>query len=927
MAAPEPIYMTDAELFRVKPRFRAIMRNFDPIEQLCTLLDSTRRITDAVAILNQSSRYSSMTFDAYVTLDDCTGGDMDIFFLFVDNVSINSTRDIWSNYSLTFDKDFRNMTYFQTKLWQAEPSAVYLSLFSNSKISTSSAAINNASVSACQSGYDRGFRIGDCNIDDVFTISIYFQEARNLGGEGWKELFRRLWRFHVLAKHPMDVAYLLNSGYSSASQMATAQRDTFVSTMTQLGMPAETAVGIHEYALTIELRNEHAWSAMLTSKSNWAPATIASSTPTADYGATPVVDAAPKQVINYSNLFGNVSINVCEDCSSVTGPIAYFVELLRMLKTTPSQPTVPTSDTLLDKLLSRRPDLPTLQLSCANVNTMLPHIDIANEVMESFISNLSSASSADVVSIQASNTTGKTSSQGLTERPQSTNFNVYKTIIASQVFPQSIFPYDQAIDTMRAYMQAFGSSRGEVMSIFGSRYRLNPDSGSTGPTAYKQAASVIKNAQAAESLGLYPGDVIGISGSSIFPLTYYTQTGEISLTVDDYNRRIGLLKAAQYWGFIGGDDLTDEYSMTGETSGVGLVTQVLLPRASITLQDLLDVLRTRYLGGRLALENNGNTPLFNGDLSDLRLRHPLEGGGTASMAMLTIEDCMALQVFLRIWRKSPFSLQDTDLALSYFWDRTTTYPRISSDAIAALAGLRQLINMTGLTIETLGPFYGVMDTYGSNSIYVKLFLQGDADKADAVFGKGTDGRYLSDSSRKLSDNQFSVAAALGIQTPDWNLILKAGNITKDVLDLDSVTKIYRVFQFCKLVDIPVSMYSAFISFLGKGETPFRSPQATVDIIRRWRRCLELGLSMRQLLHMTGRDLFYAIPNPDYEVSRKKSLSFLTSLVSALISLEKNVPAAEAINVGNSTASDVTRISSLCFDPETAPQVKDFIEGS
>ena len=40
-------------------------------------------------------------------------------------------------------------------------------------------------------------------------------------------------------------------------------------------------------------------------------------------------------------------------------------------------------------LLHRRPDLANLELTCANTNTVLPYIDLSNEVMESFVVHLS----------------------------------------------------------------------------------------------------------------------------------------------------------------------------------------------------------------------------------------------------------------------------------------------------------------------------------------------------------------------------------------------------------------------------------------------------------------------------------------------------------------------------------------------------------
>src|SRR5207249_1067383 len=58
-------------------------------------------------------------------------------------------------------------------------------------------------------------------------------------------------------------------------------------------------------------------------------------------------------------------------------PSAYFVDLLQFLK---SQPVG--TGTVRDKLIARRPDLPVIELSCANATKRLPFIDLVNEILE-----------------------------------------------------------------------------------------------------------------------------------------------------------------------------------------------------------------------------------------------------------------------------------------------------------------------------------------------------------------------------------------------------------------------------------------------------------------------------------------------------------------------------------------------------------------
>lgn len=938
MTSPGTKLLNDAELAAAKILVLPLLPDYQkPL--FSTALDRKRRIYDAYMTLSSGDRgavssfQNSQRLDLITNLDNLADGDFDLGAFYWNVPTYVTITDVAKSYTLSMDKIFKNLPNFQLKIWENQASAVFYGLFNNDTVLFSDSNVKGGCLQACNTSISRNHRIGKDSIDAILSGGEY-QNARFTGGEPMKEIFRKLWRFCLLVKFPHDVAYLLNSSFASASQIANTPRNTFVATMAQLGMQDENAVAIHDHSLTVELRNEQIWTALLASKSNWTPASIASSTQTANPRANPSIDSGPKQLIRYTNMFGDINVNACDDCSSVTGPAAYFVDLLRMLKNALSNPQSTGSPTLLDKLFARRPDLRNLQLSCANVNTLLPYIDLVNEIMESFIQNLASAGSSGAVAIQTYNVDDQEESKNLIVQPQEINYNVYRQQIASQVFPPNVFPYSQAIDTMRSYLNAFGSSRYEFLSIFASKYRLNADGGSTGRSAYKQAEKVLDYALASELLDLQPDDFVAITSNSIFSFEYYRSTGETSLAIAAYNQRVGLLSAAQYWGYSSIPSQTSQAAtdlMISENEGIPLVASQLLPRAAISVQDLLDVLKTRFLGGKLALENIGNTPIFSGDVSDLRLRHPLADGWSGRMDYLTEEDCFVLQAFLRLWRKCPLSMKDLDLVLSYFSDRggspTTTYPRITSDAITALAALQQVIKTTGHTVETVMPFYGLMDTYGDNSLYAKLFLQGKSNKTDSVFGKSANGRYLDNDSQKVSDNRIRLLAALGILDEHWNALILAANISNDILNLSNLSAIYRIALFCKIMDISPLQYSAFISFFGKGFSPFKSPQATLDTIKSWQTCIDAGFDIEQVLHVTGKDLAFGVKNSGHGISIDQLVAFVSNILAGSITTDQSIPPAEEITAAVATASEITRISTLMFDPVTAAKVKDFIEGT
>ncbi|KAL8724341.1 MAG: hypothetical protein Q9166_008006 [cf. Caloplaca sp. 2 TL-2023] len=152
-------------------------------------------------------------------------------------------------------KIFRNLAYFQAKIWDNQLSAVFYDLFNSGLMSISSSAVKDACLQVCTVSITRNHKIGQESLDDVLTNAAY-QNARTPGGEAMKEVFRKLWRLCLLVRVLHDVAYLLNSSFASTSQIADTARTAFVSAMNQYSMQEENAIAIHNHSMTIELRNE-----------------------------------------------------------------------------------------------------------------------------------------------------------------------------------------------------------------------------------------------------------------------------------------------------------------------------------------------------------------------------------------------------------------------------------------------------------------------------------------------------------------------------------------------------------------------------------------------------------------------------------------------------------------------------------------------
>ena len=86
---------------------------------------------------------------------------------------------------------------------------------------------------------------------------------------------------------------------------------------------------------------------------------------------------------NYADLFGNIDFKEGDDARSVYSPAAYLTDLLQML-----DDEFVTSEDNFD-LDDRRSDIKDIDLDAENTNTLIPYLDIVNEVLEGRVSDTS----------------------------------------------------------------------------------------------------------------------------------------------------------------------------------------------------------------------------------------------------------------------------------------------------------------------------------------------------------------------------------------------------------------------------------------------------------------------------------------------------------------------------------------------------------
>jgi Tc toxin complex TcA C-terminal TcB-binding domain/Neuraminidase-like domain/Salmonella virulence plasmid 28.1kDa A protein len=430
---------------------------------------------------------------------------------------------------------------------------------------------------------------------------------------GVTSALKTIHRVHALAPDPDTLPVLLNSGVTSAHAVARSSETSFVNTFKH-ALGESKATQIHSHAVATTFRNDQA---LLHLYQTIRGAGLAAIDGDETVESRMQVFSAAAQNANVTldleDLFGGMDYCECDACTDVTSPANYFVELMQYLRNNTLDPELDpngnplfpnTSDasynkTALNVLLKRRPDLQHLQLTCENANTLIPYLDLANEVMESFVVHLDKYPkqwSADAQSaIDVHNVTTETSNELLAE-PQHTNYRAY-CILREAVYPPGPLPFHQPIAAERIYLNFLKTSRYEVMDTFQSPY-VSPSTGSSTSSSTNDELSklhdeIICRAVGAEYLQIIQEEYIILTKQAFWPKRYFEVTGGAQLTDQDYQNHIGVKQPRDYWGYGTDTELLDNDSST--QLGLQFAKAQFLKRAQMQYTDLVELVKTKYV--------------------------------------------------------------------------------------------------------------------------------------------------------------------------------------------------------------------------------------------------------------------------------------------------------------------------------------------
>jgi hypothetical protein len=490
-------------------------------------------------------------------------------------------------------------TSLQRKLFAAQPSAVLQRMVQNAEIPIADSNVRAGVATFLSSHPD--FQIGTTSVYTALKSPDALKDVPEQHRTGVVDQLKTLQRVQALSPAPEAIPLLLKANLTSAFQVGEMPESTFLTAHGKT-LGEDTARQVYTHAINTRIRNENALMTMRESIKGTGLAIIDGETSLAARLTSMQAVADQYTPLNLQTLFGSLDSCECDDCLSVYSPASYFVELLQFLRNNNLDPNNANTgqegiaNTPLEKLFRRRPDLGCLELTCENTFTVLPYVDLVNEVMESFIVHLGlyqgDTHTPKQATLDVFNVADETTSE-LLAQPQHINYDAYQ-ILKDAVYPFTL-PYHQPIDVARIILNYLGTSRYELLDTC----RSWADTAPKEPKPAEEALNdeTFDRAADAEFLGLTQEEYVILAKEAFRSNKYYKIVLRTTLTDDQYRERIGVKPVHEYYGpYTKESDMLslDEDPTTGQ-KGLTFVKAQFLPRTGIQYVDLVNLLKTQFI--------------------------------------------------------------------------------------------------------------------------------------------------------------------------------------------------------------------------------------------------------------------------------------------------------------------------------------------
>lgn len=564
-----------------------------------------------------------------------------------------------------------------------------------------------------------------------------------------------------------------------------------------------------------------------------------------------------KQFPTMESLFGSMDFCECEHCRSVLSPAAYLVDLLQFVdaepgvwgnflahwKATHNNQEYPHKDKNgkamkpYDVLIERRPDLPHIALTCENTHTALPYIDIVNEILEYYVAN-------GKLEEEAAHDTGDASTAELLAEPQNVIRKAYDKLREAR-YPLNL-PFDLWIETARRFCNYFETPLDEVLDTF----RPSDD-------LFALAQAYDRSCIFMESLGLSPAEVAIFTDpeplSKWHELYGFKTAAEATTEAADattgqridlnsakaLSRRLGLtykeITEVIQTGFV-----NPELTKLGVVYKLGVSIRdarfyrdhkALLGQDPATLSSKDQKSQQEVEAFSKALEKHAEafkvtTAQVEAELQAISFDEVLvladpDAGCNFDLTTLQYADTskakpidfLRINLFVRLWRKLDWSIEETDRALTAFMPQSTSFDenpanlakkplKTSLIYLAHLKTLDEKVRVGKPSRLKLLTLWSDLATSGKKPLYEQLFLTRSVLKSAPVFDDPL-GNYLTDLTVKLKDNILAVQGALGLNAKEIGHILSDSgkSLESAELSLPNMSLLYRYGLLAKALKL------------------------------------------------------------------------------------------------------------------------------
>lgn len=480
------------------------------------------------------------------------------------------------------------------------------------------------------------------------------------------------------------------------------------------------------------------------------------------------------------NLFGNQDYCACEHCRSQFSAAAYLVDLLSQLQAAPGV-LVPTA---LDVLRQRRPDIPRIDLSCINTNTVLPYIDLVTELLEQLVEGVSP--------LQANQTSW--SAEALRVQPEHVRDSAYvgADSPAEAVFPWSL-PFHLPTTETRAYLATLGTPRDEAMRVL---RRARPV-----PAGVLDAA---EHADAvAEALGMTRLTLQAVCSGSAY---------ESDLVPGP--------SVAQLWDVAEGAPIRNG-------------AREVMAATELSYESLTELLAFGFISPParpLALRFAEDRPSC--DLDDI------------SIAGLTDAAASRVHRFVRLLRHVPLTPAELNFAVLTIGEGSLNYRFVRQlESLLRLMDRLGLPLEEAVAVVSRIPTRAIGD---SPSLYARLFLDASVDGvADGSFllDDGFEvGEALVLAGQDLAGHREAIRGALRINDTDFDLLLGALGLA--ALNHANLSTLYRHTRLARALGLSVS--DALRIWRLVDEDPFSTPVQTLAYAEAALDLAQLPLSVAEI---------------------------------------------------------------------------------